>query len=155
MGFGVVILFAIFPFLSLAICFVVLYTAKNKLKICREEIANPKGSMLRLVIKAWVMDVTALYISLIIMLIVSMIVPFFSGIHSEWGMAYDQAYFPAVVYIFGWSLLYAILSFSSIYCVYGSEITDRWKSKKLFLAFTVTSAIIWTVIMCLLFTVPW
>ena len=142
------------PTLLLAICFAVFYAGKNRLKINREEILNPKGSILSLVFKVWVIDLTALFISAIIMLIVSSIVPLFSGVNSEWGIAFEHAYFPAVVYILSWSLLYGAL-FSSSYYIYGSEITNKWKSKKLFFSLIIISVIIWEVLMSLLFLIPW
>lgn len=50
-----------------------------------------------------------MYLSLIAMLLISYKIPYFERVHSEWGIAYENAYGPAAVYIACWMLLYAAL----------------------------------------------
>ena len=93
----------------LGISFAAVSLSKGICVLRREDIANRKGSLTPLTLALWAVSVGAMYLSLIVMLLVSYQMPFFEGVHSEWGIAYENAYGAAAVYIVCWMLLYAAL----------------------------------------------
>lgn len=114
MGYSV--LFILFPpycllpiALLLGISFAAVGISKGICVVRREDIATRKGSLIPTTFALWAVSVGAMYISLIVMLLISSAIPFFDSIHSEWGIAHEHAYVPAAVYIACWMLLYAAL----------------------------------------------
>lgn len=84
------------------------------------------------------------------MLILSSNIDYFQVIHSEWGIAYENAYVPAIIYIVCWALLYAGL-FSFNYFFFRKAIMNKSKRNKIFFSLIAISAIVWAALMCLLF----
>lgn len=140
----------IFPSLLLGLCFGVIYFGKSILKLKKEEITNPKGSLLPLAFSVWGIDIGAFLVSLIIMWVISARIPFLGIVHSEWGIAYENAYAQAVVYMICWALLYlSLLSLS--YFAFKKTVADEPKRKKLFFALIGISLAAWAAMMCALY----
>ena len=114
MGYSV--LYILFPpycllpiALLLGISFLAVRLSKGICALRREDIANRRGSLTPLTFALWAVSVGGMYLSLIAMLLISYKIPYFERVHSEWGIAYENAYGPAAVYIACWMLLYAAL----------------------------------------------
>lgn len=153
MGIGIILLVVGFPVwlgVLLGICFAVVYIGKRLFKLQKEEIAEPKGTLLPLTLATWGIDIGAVILSFIFVLTVTYNMPFFSGIHSEWGLAAENAYFPAAVYLFWWAALYAAMMLPA-YFVFKRYISDSRKRNRMFWTFIGSSAVIWFVLMCLLY----
>jgi len=124
MGMGYGILSFLIPWsaliilaLLLGISFAGAYLGKVVFKIRRKDIANRKGSLVPTVLILWGFSAAAMYISVFTMLAISSAIPYFNGVHSEWGFAHENAYGPAAVYIACWMLLYAILQIPGFFVV--------------------------------------
>lgn len=98
----------------LGISFAAVYLGKRICHINRTDIVNLNGSLIPTTFALWGISVGALDISLILLLLVSSNIPFFNGVHGEWGIPFENAYGPAVVYIACWMALFALLQLPSI-----------------------------------------
>ncbi len=113
---GYSVLYILFPpycllpiAMLLGISFAAAGISKGICVLRQEDIATRKGTLTRVTFALWAVSVGAWYLSLITMLLISYRMPFFDGVHSEWGIAHEHAYGPAAVYIGCWMLLYAVL----------------------------------------------
>jgi hypothetical protein len=140
-------LFLILVSILFIITFAAIYIMKWIVKLSKEEIVNRKGSLLPLAFSAWGCNIIALAASLGIMDIVSFSIPFFDGIHSEWGIAFANAYVPALIYIICLALLHAALLLFSHFA-FKKRITIRPKRIKMLTVFIVSSVLVWAFIMC-------
>lgn len=95
--------------LLLGISLIAVSLSKRICALQREDIANRKGSLKPMAFALWGVSTAAMYTSLVAMLLISYNIPFFAGIHSEWGIAFEAAYGTAAVYIVCWMLLYTAL----------------------------------------------
>ena len=95
--------------LLLGISFAAVGISKGICVLRREDIATRKSSLTPMTFALWAVSVGAMVLSLIAMLLISYKIPFFESVHSEWGIAHENAYGPAAVYILCWMLLYAAL----------------------------------------------
>lgn len=127
--------------LLLGICFAIVYTCKRAFRIKREEIKHPKGSLVSLTFQVWGIDVAAWLVSFVTMFLVTYRMPFFEGINSEWGIAFEHAYPQAYVFLAIWAVFYAALMLPSYFC-FKKRIVDRTKRNMTFICFDVFSAVI-------------
>lgn len=130
----------------LVISFSVLYIMKRVVKLNKDEIANEKGSLIPLALTTWGFNVLSLAIALIVMDIISFTVPFLDRIHSEWGIAFANAYVPAIIYVAALILLYAALLILFNHFVFKKKITNKPKRMKIICSIVVSSALIWAFI---------
>ncbi|MHB1316203.1 MAG: hypothetical protein ACYCX2_12130 [Christensenellales bacterium] len=142
MGFLVTVFLygSLWSFLMLFLCLAVIYAGAGILKISRDEIAGQRGSLLPLAFSAWTFAFTAMAGSLLIMLILSMVIPYFSVLYSEWHTAYDNAYVQLIIFCMSWAALYILLLLPARFRFKRFILHDP-KRKKLFSAFWVFSAL--------------
>ena len=131
----------------LGISFVAVGLSKRICVLRREDIANRKGSLTPLTFALWAVSVGAMYLSLIVMLLISYQMPFFEGVHSEWGIA-ENAYEAAAVYIVCWMLLYAALQ-TPAWLFVKRKIASG--SRRFFGLYLLFSTGILTVLLCLFY----
>jgi hypothetical protein len=130
------------------ISFAVLYINKRIVKLNKEEIITKKGSFVPLALMAWGFNLLALSAALIIMDAVSFSIPFLDKIHNEWGIAFANAYVPAIIYIVCLAFLHAGLLLIFCYFLFKKKIASKPKRIKILIPFAVSSALIWAFVMC-------
>lgn len=131
----------------LIISFTVVYIMKWIFKISREEIVNENGSLVSLALSTWAINLVALAVALVTMDFVSFSIPFLNVIHNEWrGLSND--YLPELIYIICLALLHAVLLLFS-YFAFRKKIVNKVKRNKMYVAFVVSSALIWAILMCI------
>ena len=144
--------FLLMAAILLAVSFAVIYSMKGIVKLSKEEIANEKGTLIPLTFAAWGINVAALSVSFIIMDFITVNNPFFSIIHSEWGGVTPHPPIPEIVYISILTALHgALLVFS--YFVFKKWIISKPKRVRFFIAYVISSALLWALFMCYAFRI--
>ena len=126
--------------LFLAMAFGVVFWGMRVLRVPKQEMASAKSRMY-LVFFAWGADIIAVLVSLILMSSISKYIPYFDGVHSEWGIAYEHAQLKAILYSFCVLALHAALLLFS-YFGFQKTIPDRAKCNKLFRLYLAVSTIL-------------
>ncbi len=131
----------------LVITFVSIYVTKKAVKLSKEEINHDKGSLVSLAFRSWGINIASLAAALVIMDMVSLSIPFFEVLHSEWRGITEHAPIPEIVYIFCLALSHGALLVLS-YPAFKKRILSRAKRIKIFVVFDVMSALMWALLMC-------
>mgnify|MGYP001013400421 CR=1 FL=1 len=132
--------------LLLGITFAALHLSKWTSVLQREDVAHPKGSLVSTGFAVWGISSGAMAAALITTLIVTSFFPFFEGIHSEWGLAYENAYGPAAIYLAIWTLLHAALQFPSIF-VLKKRVPGKYG--RVYVWYLLFSTVIWAALLFL------
>ncbi len=127
----------------LGITFAAVYAGKRLLRIGRDDVLHPRGSLLPLVLPLWGLSVAALLVSFIVTVAVSFAWPWLSTVHSEWGIAYEQAWGQAAVYVGVWSLLDFSLLLLITRRLFARRIASKTKARKLYLLHAAAAALCW------------
>lgn len=151
MGYAIIIYLPPFCFVWMALyllkSFVLIRSGIKLLKINRDEITTINGSLKTLILSVWGIDIGAVLASLLIIYQISIRVPFFSGVHSEWGIAFENAYYQAGVYIVCWVALYALMLLVS-YVRFKKVLADKPKRNVLFIAYVAVSVALRAAFLC-------
>ena len=133
--------FLIWISLILGLCFAIVYAGKAIFRIKKEEISNVKGSLVSMVFPVWGINIGAWFISYILLVCTISDLPFFESINSEWGIAYENAFLQAYVFLACWAVLYAALMIPA-YFIFKGRILDVKKRKSFFAFFIIMSVLI-------------
>lgn len=129
--------------LLLGITFASVYAGRKLIRIGRADIAHPTGKLTSLALPLWGLSTAALAASFIVIVAVSMAWPWLGVVHSEWGIAHEQAWAQAAVYLGGWSLLYFALQLAITHRLFSKRIIDQDKRRRLYLLHAGTAALLW------------
>ena len=130
-------------------CVLIMKLGGRILNLSEVGVMDAKSTFTNFTMKVWGIDILAMLVSSILMLIITSAMPFFADVYSEWGIAAENAYFQAVIYVLIWVVLYSGL-LSPSYVIFKRKIKDSSKRKKLFVSFIAISALVWAVIFILL-----
>lgn len=153
MGYSILFLvippYSLIPIgLLLGISFASLYLGKRASRVQSGDIAHSRGSLISIGFAMWGISVCAMYLSLFIMFQISNEIAFFNGIHSEWGIAFENAYVPAAVYIVCWTLLHAALQFPSLFLL---RRRVPGKYRQIYTLYLLYSTVLWSALLFLLY----